>query len=42
MDAPSIYGNLKYKQLLKSLKEESVPLDMCKGCGCLEGENLSV
>jgi len=42
LDFASIHGNLKYKQLIDSLREGATPLDMCRGCGCLLGENLSL
>ncbi|MFH1113256.1 MAG: radical SAM protein [Pseudomonadota bacterium] len=42
LDFPSIYENLKYDRLLRSLKVGSKPIDMCRGCGCLRGENLSL
>lgn len=40
LDFYSIYHNLKYEKLRRSLRHRSEPLDICKGCGVLAGKSL--
>lgn len=40
LDFHSIYQNLKYEKLRRSLRYGGKPLDICEGCGVLKGKTL--